>query len=112
MAGAAIYVWGPRKKSMAATIPNAEVKLGDFIDYVELRGDIAVRSSKVILAPYNAGDLQILKIVQSGSSVKKGDVVVQFDPTSLRAQRGPVSRDVKSGGGGNRSRQCPAATIG
>jgi RND family efflux transporter MFP subunit len=84
LAGAGIYVWGPWKKSMAATIPNAEVKLGDFIDYVELRGEIAVRSSKVILAPYNAGDLQILKLVQNGATIKKGDAVVQFDPTSLQ----------------------------
>ncbi len=84
VAGAGIYVWGPRKKSMAATIPNAEVKLGDFVDYVELRGEIAVRSSKVITAPYNAGDLQILKLVANGANVKKGDVVVEFDPTSLQ----------------------------
>jgi HlyD family secretion protein len=82
--GIGIYVWGPRQKSMAATIPNAEVKLGDFVDYVELRGDIAVRSSKVILAPNNAGDLQILKLVPNGANVKKGDVVAQFDATSLK----------------------------
>ena len=84
VAGAGIYVWGPRKKSMAATIPNAEVKLGEFIDYVELRGEIAVRSSKVITAPYNAGDLQILKLVQNGANIKKGDLVVEFDPTTVK----------------------------
>lgn len=84
VAGAGIYLWGPRKKGNVATIPNAEVKRGDFIDYVELRGEIAVRSSKVITAPYNAGDLQILKLVANGANIKKGDVVVVFDPTSLR----------------------------
>jgi HlyD family secretion protein len=81
--GAGIHIWSPRTNNEAATIPNAEVKLGDFVDYVELRGEIAVRSSKVITAPYNAGDLQILKLVQNGAYVKKGDVVVVFDPTSL-----------------------------
>jgi len=83
-AGAGFYVWGPRGKSMAAAIPNAEVKLGEFIDYVELRGEIAVRSSKVITAPYNAGDLQILKLVQNGAKVKKGDLVAEFDPTTVK----------------------------
>ena len=84
VAAAAIYVWGSRRKSLATTIPNAEVKFGEFIDYVELRGEIAVRSSKVITAPYNAGDLQILKLVQNGAHVKKGDLVVEFDPTTVK----------------------------
>ncbi len=81
---AGFYVWSPGRKSAAETIPGAQVKLGIFIDYVELRGEIAVRSSKVITAPYNAGDLQVLKLVANGSRVKKGDVVVVFDPTSLQ----------------------------
>jgi HlyD family secretion protein len=38
----------------------------------------------VISAPYNAGELQILKLARNGSQVKKGDVVVQFDPTPLQ----------------------------
>jgi RND family efflux transporter MFP subunit len=83
-AGVGFYFLSPREKGMAATLPNAEVKLGDFVDYVELRGEIAVRSSKVITAPPNAGDLQILKLVANGANVKKGDVVVVFDPTSLQ----------------------------
>jgi HlyD family secretion protein len=66
------------------SVPSAEVKLRDFVDYVEMRGEIRVRSSTVISAPYNAGDLQILKLVQNGTQVKKGDVVVQFDPTPLQ----------------------------
>lgn len=84
LAGAIIYIQSPQRKNDEATIPNAEVKLDDFIDYVELRGEIVVRSSKVITAPYNAGDLQILKLVPNGSHVKKGDDVVVFDATSLQ----------------------------
>jgi len=71
-------------KDSAASVPSAEVKLGDFADYVELRGEIRVRSSTVISAPYNAGDLQILKLARSGSQVKKGDVAVEFDPSTLQ----------------------------
>jgi HlyD family secretion protein len=67
-----------------SSIVSVEVKLAEFIDYVELRGEIEVRSSKVITAPNNAGDLQILKLAQNGSTVKKGDIVVEFDPTPLQ----------------------------
>jgi HlyD family secretion protein len=37
--------------------------------------------SVTITAPANAGDLQILKIAADGTQVKKGDVVVEFDPS-------------------------------
>ena len=83
-AGASVYLWGPWKRHGAAAIPEAEARTGDFIDTVELRGEIAVRSASVITAPYNAGDLQILKLVPNGSRVRKGDVVVVFDPTMLQ----------------------------
>ncbi len=83
-AGAGLYLWRPWGKSEVSTIPTAAVKRGDFIDYVELRGEIAVGSSKVVTAPYNAGELQVLKLAADGAHVKKGDVVVVFDPTSLQ----------------------------
>jgi multidrug efflux pump subunit AcrA (membrane-fusion protein) len=73
-----------RSNGTAPNISSAEVKLVDFVDYVEMRGEIRVRSSTVISAPYNAGDLQLLKLTQDGSEVKKGDVVVQFDPSPLQ----------------------------
>jgi len=79
-AGASVYLRGPWKKQGAAAIPDAEARVGDFIDTVELRGEIAVRSASVITAPYNAGDLQILKLVPNGSRVRKGDVVVSSAP--------------------------------
>ena len=81
---AAIVIWGPWRKSEAPAVSTAEVLLGDFVEYVELRGEIRVRTSTMITAPYNAGDLQILKLCRDGAAVKKGDVVVQFDPTSLQ----------------------------
>jgi HlyD family secretion protein len=77
------------------SVPSAEVKLGDFVDYVEMRGEIRVRSSTVISAPYNAGDLQILKLVQNGTQVKKGDIVVQFDPTPLQRTADQVRSTLK-----------------
>jgi HlyD family secretion protein len=73
-----------RSNGKLPSVSSAEVKLGDFVDYVEMRGEIRVRASTVISAPYNAGDLQILKLVQNGTQIKKGDIVVQFDPTPLQ----------------------------
>jgi RND family efflux transporter MFP subunit len=40
--------------------------------------------SVTISAPANAGDLQILKIIPDGTQVKKGDVVVEFDPSKTQ----------------------------
>lgn len=65
-------------------VPSTEVRSGDFIDYIELRGEITVGSSTMISAPYNAGDLQILRLVRDGAQVKAGDVVVEFDPSTLK----------------------------
>jgi HlyD family secretion protein len=80
--GIVLKMRGENRNKMS--IPSAEVKLGDFIDYVELRGEITVRSSVVIAAPNNAGDLQILKLARNGAQVKKGDFIAEFDPSTLQ----------------------------
>ena len=63
----------------AATLATGDVTRGEFVDVVEIRGEIKPRKSVVITAPMQAGDLQILKIAGNGSAVKAGDVVLQFD---------------------------------
>jgi RND family efflux transporter MFP subunit len=82
--GAGIVFLVPWKTKSAPAVPTAEVKLGEFVGYVQLRGDVRARTSTFIIAPFNAGDLQILKLCPDATLVKKGDVVVQFDPTSLQ----------------------------
>lgn len=82
---AGIVFMARRNNDKIPAVPSAVVKSGDFIDSIELRGEITVRSSTVIAAPYNAGDnLQILKLAPNGTQVKKGDIVVQFDASSLQ----------------------------
>jgi HlyD family secretion protein len=61
--------------------PTAEVKKGEWVDYVELRGEVKALRSISISAPANAGELQVLKLLPSGTTVKAGDVVVEFDRT-------------------------------
>jgi len=64
-----------------ASTSTAVVERGDFVDVVELRGDIRPVRSVVLAAPTQAGDLQIVKLVKNGTAVRQGDVVVQFDRT-------------------------------
>jgi len=70
-----------------ANVPTAVVTRGEFTDVVELRGDIRPVRSVVLGAPTQSGDLQIIRLVKNGTSVRAGDVVVEFDPTAYaRAQ--------------------------
>jgi hypothetical protein len=64
-------------------VPSAEVKRGEFLDYVQLRGEAKALKSLTVSAPFEAGDLQIIQLAKNGSQVKKGEVVVQFDTTKL-----------------------------
>ncbi len=72
------------KKGRGPNVPTAEVTRGDFIEIVETRGDIRPFKSVLVTAPYQAGELQILKLVANGSAVKQGDVVADFDALTLR----------------------------
>jgi RND family efflux transporter MFP subunit len=70
--------------SAKAAVPTAEVKRGEFVDTIQIRGDVQALHSIQLNAPSIAGDLQIVKLVPTGTMVKKGDVVVQFDPAALQ----------------------------
>ena len=65
-------------------IPTADVTRGEFVDALELRGEIRPLKSIVLSSPMQSGELQILKLATNGSKVKAGDVVVQFDGTTLQ----------------------------
>jgi len=60
------------------------VTRGEYSDTVEIRGQVQPVRSTYVTAPYNAGELQILKIVKNGSAVAAGDVVAEFDALTLR----------------------------
>lgn len=69
----------------APNVTTADVTRGDFVDYIQIRGDIRPAKSIVLAAPLQAGgELQIVKLVKNGAVVKKGDVVVEFDATQLK----------------------------
>ena len=70
----------------AHDVPTAAVRRDDWTDWLEVRGEVkALRSITLSASPRAGSELQILKIVPSGTVVKAGDVVVEFD--GVRRQR-------------------------
>jgi HlyD family secretion protein len=65
-------------------VPTAAVAKGEFVDAIEIRGDIRPLRSVVLAAPMQSGELQIVKLAKNGSMVNVGDVVVEFDASTLR----------------------------
>jgi HlyD family secretion protein len=73
-----------RMASSATSFPTAEVKRKDFVDTLEIKGDVKALRSVIIAAPYSAGDLQIVNLVANSAKVKKGDLIVEFDATTVK----------------------------
>ena len=76
--------WMALKRGRGPDLPTAEVVRGDFVEIVETRGDIRPFRSIVVTAPFQAGELTILKLAANGSTVKQGDVVADLDALTLR----------------------------
>jgi len=73
-----------RLANPAVALPTAEVKRKEFVAYLEIKGELKARHSAIIAAPYGAGDLQVLNLVANAAKVKKGDMIVEFDATSVQ----------------------------
>jgi HlyD family secretion protein len=76
-------------------VPLADVKRGEFVDTVELRGELKALRSVTITAPSNAGDILIVKLLKSGTPVKKGDVVAVLDTSVLQNTLDQRKSDLK-----------------
>ena len=72
------------RHSAPPDLPTAVVTKGPFVDTLEIRGEIRPLKSVVLSSPMQSGELQILKLAKNGTMVKPGDVVVQFDPSTLQ----------------------------
>jgi HlyD family secretion protein len=83
------------RAAVAPDVPTVDVAKGEFVDYVQLRGSIRPAKSIILSAPMQAGDLQILKLAKSGTAVKAGDVLVEFDATSLRQRMQEKQSELK-----------------
>jgi multidrug efflux pump subunit AcrA (membrane-fusion protein) len=65
-------------------LPTAEVVTGDFVDTLEIRGEIRPLRSVVLASPLQSGELQIIKLAKNGQMVKAGEIVVGFDGSTLQ----------------------------
>lgn len=72
------------RRSDAVDVPTTAVLRGEFIDYMQVRGEVKAVRSIPLTAPSAAGELQILELAKNGTNVKKGDVVVRFDPVPVK----------------------------
>ena len=70
------------KPQADTTIPTTVVKRNDLTLTVSARGELRGGNSEVLNAPMMAGgDLHLTMLRKNGETIKKGDAVVEFDPT-------------------------------
>jgi HlyD family secretion protein len=74
--------WVGRRAS--ADVPAAPVARGSFVDAIQVRGEVKAGRSVTILAPADAGELRIVTLARNGSAVKKGDVLIRFDGSTVQ----------------------------
>jgi len=80
--GAVIAMSGTRTGVRADDIPVSIVRRGVMTIEVHATGELNANNSVMLSAPAIGGDaLQITRLTQTGERVKKGDVVVEFDPS-------------------------------
>ncbi len=76
-------------------VPTVAVTKGEYVDYLQVRGEIRPAKSIVLAAPMQAGELLIVKLAPNGSAVKAGDLLVEFDGTALRQRMQEKQSEVK-----------------
>lgn len=81
---AAVGTFAAARRTAVPDFPTVAVTRGEFVDTLEIRGEIRPLKSIVLSSPMQSGDLQILKLAKSGTMVKPGDVLVRFDPSTLQ----------------------------
>ena len=65
----------------AKVIPTTRVQKGTLELDVETPGELRTPHSAMLVAPSVNGTLQIVHLIKTGTKVKVGDVVVEFDPS-------------------------------
>jgi HlyD family secretion protein len=68
--------------STAADVPTARIKRGDLEMKVYVTGELRASHSEMMTAPpIGGGALQLTHLLHTGVAVKKGDLVMEFDPS-------------------------------
>jgi len=80
---AAVGTFAASRRATPPDFPTTLVARGQFVDTLEIRGEIRPLKSVVLSSPMQSGELQILKLARSGTMVKPGELLVRFDPSTL-----------------------------
>lgn len=78
--GAAIALAMPKLPERGASVPTARVTRGPLSLTVHATGDLRAGRTTTLLAPAVGGMLRAVHMLTTGSAVKSGDAVVEFDP--------------------------------
>jgi HlyD family secretion protein len=74
--------WRTINRTAVVVIPTAKVQRGDVTLTIAARGELRGGNSEVLVAPMTGGtELHLTKLLDAGTPVKTGDIVVQFDTT-------------------------------
>jgi len=94
--GSAALLAAAKLVNRSPAVPTFEVQHGEFLDTLQLRGEVKALKSLSITAPAEVGELQIVKIAANGTPVKQGDVLVEFDKTKTEQDLAQYRSTLKS----------------
>lgn len=77
---------GPLSSSDPPLVPTTRVVRGTLELSVHGKGELRASKFATLQAPPMSGTLRLLTIVETGVAVKKGDVIMTFDPTEPQYQ--------------------------
>jgi multidrug efflux pump subunit AcrA (membrane-fusion protein) len=72
------YYYYVQSNPTKVEVPVAKVRQGEFVISVKARGDVRSSKSVTISVP-QIPDPRIVRLAETGKSVRKGDVIVEFD---------------------------------
>jgi len=79
--GAALAKGSPVLSERRSSVPTAKVVRGPLKLTVYATGELRAGRTLNLVAPPAGGSLRILKLLPTGTAVKKDDVVIEFDPS-------------------------------
>ena len=90
VAYAGLQFWAPATRA----VPTARVERREFVQTVRTRGEVKSLNTVPIAAPQTP-DLQIVWLAADGKPIKRGEVVVQFDPAAQEERYLEKSTEVR-----------------
>ncbi len=79
-------VYKLRGVQASGKLASAPARHGEFLVIVRCRGELRARRSVLVNAPVNVPQLRIVWLAPPSATVKQGDPVIRFDPSSARQQ--------------------------